>query len=287
VILLGALLVAACGGTGQPADDAGRPDAGPAPDAGSGPDGGAEPARIGLLELVELDGWSRALAQLRDAPEVPPASLLAREGDCEILVHPSPGFCEPACTTGFCLPGGTCVPWPADVSAGPITVTGLTTPLAFVAGPYGYVSDPPDPPVDLFAPGALIVATAAGAAGPAFTVEARGVAPLVTTVSPLTLADGVDTEVTWQPAAGEARVQLVLLVGWHGAPYEAMLRCEADDDGALTIPGTLIAALPRQSSGLEQHPSTLARFTRGVGTTPLGTIELLVASQVFVYFSHP
>ena len=48
-----------------------------------------------------------------------------------------------------------------------------------------------------------------------------------------------------------------------------------------------IAALPRQSSGLESHPSTLQRFSRAVVDLPAGPVELVAASRVPIYFSHP
>ncbi|HTE49309.1 MAG TPA: hypothetical protein VK698_00440 [Kofleriaceae bacterium] len=53
-------------------------------------------------------------------------------------------------------------------------------------------------------------------------------------------------------------------MGFHGAPYEALLVCETDDDGELIVPADLIARFPRQRSSSLQHPSWLARFSRDV-----------------------
>jgi hypothetical protein len=303
--LLVAALVAACGGDD---DDDGAADASgdDAPDDGDdggdddGPDAStgtdrttgyvANPA--GFVELVEGyvgEGGIGAVAVLRSAPDAPPASLVASGGACEVWTHPlEPAQCDPPCQDGVCVADDECAPFPAPIDAGEIQVTGLLDPLRFVPGELGYTSDPDLPPEDLFDDGAAIEVTAAGADAPAFALEATGVAPLEADLdlefdTTLVLEDGVDREIRWTPGSGDAQVQIALQVGHHGAAYEALLVCEADDaDGELVIPGDVIASLPRQSSGLEQHASWIQRFTRDVADSEGGPVQLEVASRLII-----
>jgi hypothetical protein len=281
-------LLAACGGD----DDGGgaTPDGGDGPgvDGGDGGDRvtGYEPNRAGSIELVE-DGTigTMAIAALRDQAQVPTASMLASQGECEIWTHPlAQASCDPPCAGGYCAATDECVPFPMLADAGTITVTGLTEALSFTSGELGYQPDPEFPPEDLFAAGAAIVAEAPGAAADGFTLEATGVPTLVADLdlefdTTLVLEDGVDREIRWT-AEDAGTIQLGLQVGWHGAAYEALLLCEADDDGSLTIPGDLVTSFPRASNGMEQHGSWIARVTRDTVATDGGPVELVVSSQL-------
>ena len=270
------LVVAACGGGGDTVD------AGPHPDAGPNDH---RPDRVGLIELAEQDtsGWASALVQDRPALPVPVAT--ATSDECTVYVRPDPALCEPPCTGGVCTAPGTCTPWPQHASAGTIAVTGLVQALSFVDGAFGYVPEP-EPTGNLFDAGATITVTAPGATTPAFSAQVHGVAPLDAPFQNPTLVDGQDATITWT-AAGSARIRVELVVGWHGAPYEAMLACETDDDGTLVIPGSIIAQLPRSSTGLEQHPSWLSRFDRDVVMVPAGPIEIVASSRLALPWSHP
>ena len=276
-------LLAACGdGAGEPSVDAG-----PRPD--SGPDGPWPVDRVGLVNLVEggvggSAGWQSVYASIMNGPELPGVQKKAELGDCAVYVRSKSGFCSPPCPTGVCVEPGICQPWPEPASAGSIVVTGLTAPLTFVPTPYGYDPQPP-PDQDLFEPGVSIRLQAPGDATPGFDVSLPAVASLVAPPMNFELRDGEDHSITWT-AAGSGRVQLALLVGWHGRPWEAMLLCEAADDGELTIPGALVSELPPASNSLEQHGSTLTRFERALVDAPGGAIEIIVGSQHFVSFSH-
>lgn len=273
LLLLAAL--AACGG------DGGNPvDAGPFLDAG--PDD-FHVERSGFVNLIEGGGFFSVAAVIQDGGELPLPAPIAAGGECTVYRRPGPARCEPPCD-GVCVATDTCVPFRAGVDAGTITVTGLRAPLTFVHGDFGY-EPTPQPGTELFADDATITVSAPGAAIPGFSVTLAGVPALAGATTTLTLVDGRDAEVTWT-AAGAGRIQLSLLVGWHGAPYEAMLLCETDDDGALTIPGAVVSALPRASTGLESHPSTLTRFRRASVLAPAGPIEIVVGSQAFVHFTH-
>ena len=98
----------------------------------------------------------------------------------------------------------------------------------------------------------------------------------------LVIEDGVDEVIRWTPESS-GRVQLALQVGHHGAPYEALMVCEADDaDGEIVVPGSLVTRFPQRSNGLEQHSSWIARFTRDVLETEAGPVELFVANRILI-----
>ena len=235
----------------------------------------------GGIYLVEsaFEFFQGAGATLHAGPYEPRAALVARDGDCEVWVHPGPFLCHDGCNSGNCVGPDRCAPYPARLSAGTITVSGLVEPLRFQPSEYGYAADPGITGAEIFSPGAVIVASAAGEAVPGFTLEAAGVTPLEMELPEIRLEDGVDEVVRWR-AAGDGRIQLVLQVGHHGRPYDARLVCETADDGELTISGDLIASFHEVPVHDElQHPSWMARFTRDVVDTEVGPIELFVASQ--------
>ena len=264
-----------CGGD----DGAGSPDAGPVLDAGPG-DFHAD--RAGYVNVVEGGVFLGVFAAIADGPERPIPTVIAIAGDCAVYRRPAPALCTPSCD-GVCE-SGTCHPWPRTVDVGRITVTGLRQPLAFVPGEFGY-EPTPAPPQDLFDAGATITIAAPGATIPGFSATFTGPAPLLGATQSLTLRDGEPATITWT-AAGSGEIQVALLVGWHGAPWEAMLLCETDDDGELIIPGALVSALPEASSGLESHTSTVTRFARANVLGPHGPIELLVGSQRPIYVTR-
>lgn len=268
----------------------------PDPDAAPLVDAGPSDFRFdtaGVINLIEpgtdgSTGWQAVYASINDRPYNLLPERTAAEGDCAVWVRPSSGNCEPACgPEATCEPDGTCAPFPRTAPAGRIEVDGLLVELAFVPTALGTYDLEPWPPPDIFADDATITVTAAGDETAAFVMQTRGVPPLGG--GPLygvELEDGVDEEITWPAASGDAEIQLLLRVGWHGAPVEAVLVCETADDGSLTIPGALITALPRSSTGLEQHISSLTRFRRVHHAAEAGIIELFVGSQQMVYFTH-
>jgi hypothetical protein len=273
-IAVACLSVVACGGS-----PAGDPDGGPSLDAGNDD---YHVDRVGVVNLIEGGVFLGVFAAIQDGPERPVPTAIATADECAVYRRPPPSQCTPACQ-GVCE-AGVCHPYAENVSVGTITVTGLKQPLSFVVKSFGYEPQP-FPPDDLFDAGDDITIDAPGAAIGGFHVALRGTAPLAVPTQQLVLTDGRAAEVAWT-AAGSGRVQLALLVGWHGAPWEAMLLCETADDGALTIPAALVSALPRASSGLESHTSTLTRFERASVIGPHGVIEFVVGTQLPIYFTH-
>ncbi len=285
----------ACGGDDDGDDDGsgdidsgtGGADAAPGADASTSRVTEFVPNSAGNIDLIEGNGGPFGVAAaLRDGSALPEATLLASEGACEIWTHQvAPGLCDPPCQSGICVADDRCEPFPNSVDAGDIVVTGLSQQLRFEWGKFGYLPADDISTEDLFDEGAAITATAEGASD--FSLAADGVAPLVADLDlefdvTLIIEDGVDEVVRWTPEAS-GRVQLALQVGHHGAPYEGLLVCEADDeDGEIVVPGSLIARFPLQSNGLEQHSSWIARFTRDVLETEAGPIELFVGNRILI-----
>lgn len=284
------MAVVGCGRAQDDAADGGAvPDAvGGRADAHPNPEGpGFLPHRSGFITLIEGSpfltngfGFEVVQAELRDGASVPRAARVAAHGDCAVYTHPAPGFCDPACGDQFCTAEATCVPYPSTVSAGDITVAGLRWPLTFTPGTLGYEHDARATPTDLFDDDALITATAAGADVPGLTLTARGVRAMVAPLEYRELEAGVAETVTWT-AEGDGRVQVAFRRGWHGGPYTALLVCESDDSGAVTVPASMVDAYIDASGSGQVDYWWVARFTRDVAERSAGPIELFVANVAY------
>ncbi len=271
------LLLLACATPADTADtadtaDSGTPWTGPAP---------LPTELIGRVEVVELPAgaYSRVGATLRSGPLPTTQGVVAEEGDCVVLqgALTDGWLCEPECVWGSqsCI-DGECVDWPSNAPSGDITVTGLTPGTAVLEvldqGLYGSPSGFSDG--ELFDAGDPIHVESEGGATPAFALDAIGVAPVTFTYTPI--ETGEDMTFRWTP--GDARIEVQLETGWHGANALTTIWCNTDDDGELTIPGALTAHFDRPSCG-ECGMSTARRLTRDVVDFGQGPIELLVASE--------
>ena len=72
----------------------------------------------------------------------------------------------------------------------------------------------------------------------------------------------------------------MLETGWHGSPNLTTIWCESDDDGHLTVPGSMLEVFPIPSCG-ECGGSTMRRLTRDVVDFGGGPAELMVASEIW------
>ncbi len=229
------------------------------------------------------EGSSRVEVVLWSGPVPTTQKVTAQEGDCKLLVGAltDPWNCTPECTWGetLCI-DGACVPYPAPVSAGAITLTGLPEPVTLAP-----LADKRYPavyelPADLFDAGGAIHVTSPGADVPALDLAARGVEPLIAEREPL--VPGEPLVLTWtvppEPVPG-TRILVELMTGWHGSPNLTTIWCETADDGELTVPASLTAEFTIPSCG-ECETSYLSRFTRDVVDVGQGPIELFVGSRL-------
>jgi hypothetical protein len=296
------LLAAACGGAGT------GPDAGTVDIADAGIDAAPADPRFddgehsGVVQLLELhSAWGAAgIAQAAylEAPTrmrfvhyaqivvVHPQVEVMREGSCRLL-EPQAPFCTDC--TGICVAAEVCEPLPVYVSAGTLEFTGMTVPLSLAHGQYWYSSQG-SVPADAFADDATIEVSAPGEAFPAHELALDGVPPLVTDLGadPLVLTDGADTTIRWTPAGAGARVHLMLNANnmGHGMPYTAIIECEGDDTGELTVPRALIEAFPAVDGNLpgcegSDCPASLLTRYRSVSTDvgALDRVRFTLGSQ--------
>lgn len=258
---------------------------GPVVDGGPGGPG-FQAARSGFINIISGSpfivngaGLESLHAELANRPPVPAPYLVAADGECAVYAHPTQSFCDPACQDGICV-DHVCTPYPLPSDAGLLEVDGLRMPLVFEPTAFGYQVRGERPVGDPFVAGAEVTVTAAGAIAPGFTLRAVAPAPIAAhrSVSDLvTLVPGDPATFTWDPGAG--RVQLGVRRGWHGSPYAALIVCEVDDHGSLTIPDSLIDAYVTETGSGSVDYWWLARFDRDVVAGPGGPIELHVATM--------
>lgn len=244
-----------------------------------------EPYSSGLGGVA--GGWIEI--DLRDRPAPMTYELAAEDGACKVW-RPAEVMCTPPCGPDqTCAATATCEAQALPASAGELTLSGLVT--TFTAKDVGgaYVVSPEPPQDGLFAPGDAITVAASGAAIPAFTAEVRGVADLAIQGTGLVeLYDDKDATLEWTPAGDGSLVEVVLQLGWHGAPPTGIIACRAPDSaGAITLTPTIIRAFPYFGGiGLFQVPSWIERVSRTVVTTPGGPIEITASSRVNLGVIH-
>ncbi|MBE7454744.1 MAG: hypothetical protein HS111_39520 [Kofleriaceae bacterium] len=298
---LGVLALAACGG-----GDGGDPDAPGAGDAG--PDGGGARDRVGVIEVIE-DRWvfpadsgggesrtGQVRARFFQGREPRFHREVMRAGACALRTH-EVVQCTPACTDGLCVGDDVCEPWPTYVSAGRLTLTGLTTPIQIDPQDNLYYPDGVLPP-ELFADGATVTATLAGATLPAMTLTAGGVPAITPDITGGELvvpypAVG-DAVVRWTPAGGDARVRLTLNANnrGHGMPFIAIIECDVvDADGQIAVAPALLDAFPETDAwficaGTDCPPSSLVRYRRAAVAVGEQEVELVVGNAFTFGIEH-
>ena len=309
-----ALAAAACGASSAASVDAAAVDAWSidAPPGEPQFEQGPRRGRVEVMQVRGVDGQP-APAEAQAMFATTPTSLqfvfyarvgvmhwqaeVMRSGECRLL-EPTPAFCT-ACT-GVCVATETCEPYPSYASAGGLTFTGLVVdpfalaPMILGGQPYWYASQG-GLGTGGFAATTTVAVRAAGDAVPAFALATPAVAPLVDDlVSPLTLTPGQDAEVTWRPAAGDARVRLRLNANntGHAAPYHAIIECDSPDDGHIAIDRALIDRFPRTVDlgacvGSDCPPSTLTRYRVAAIDVGGAPVELVVGARRDVWLYRP
>lgn len=209
-----------------------------------------------------------------------------KDGDCQLMTPRVP-FCETPCGgSAVCVEDDTCEPYPLAGSVGTVTVTGVET----ADGKTEFTIDPiangyqPSGGVSLaypaFAEGDAIAVAASGATFEAFTLRAKGIAPLVLTSQTLTLAGDTPLALTWTaPAtAGASKIHVKLDISHHGGT-KGMIACDAADSGALTISAALVKQL--LDLGVAGFPSVIVtRSAVGSATIAAGRVDLVVSSDI-------
>lgn len=228
-------------------------------------------------------GYTALAGKIYDGayPETVSWTQTAAGGGC-VLYTPATPLCTPACGTGYaCVATNTCQAYPSTLSAGALTVTGVGSSALTVnpiSGSYSTTTAEYPP----FAEGATVRVAAAGATSgsDAFTVTAKGVAPLATTGSAAIAKDGAGygpLALAW--TAGDSSVATIVVkvdLSHHGGS-KGKIECAAADTGSLTIPASLVTSLV--GLGVYAAPKVdVTRRATGSVTVGTGSVKLQIDS---------
>lgn len=289
-----AFALAGCGSS-DPARDASVADA-PATDAGALSDAAAVPADavIGTFQVQLIPdtdagpGYTSVVGRVQDGPT--PAAIVweqaAIDGDCRLLTPRVPFCATPCGGSAVCVENDTCRPYPASQSVGTARVTGVRTSTGATSFDMVVVANAYQTPGDLtlpypaFAEGDALRVEAAGSAwAPAFSLEARGIAPLALAAGAIQLQTGTALALRWTaPAQADQRVLVHLDISHHGGT-RGKIECDTADDGELSVGADLVTRL--LALGVAGYP-TVVVTREAVGSTalPAGRVELVVTSVV-------
>ena len=120
---------AEAGQTDTGGDESQPPDAGATPEPSYGTPCPAG-QRIGSFEVAHWDFYSAVAGEVAEG--VIPLTVLQlvhEQGDCRLMRKENP-FCDPPCGAGqLCDHDSTCIAYPANISVGEVTVSGLAKPI--------------------------------------------------------------------------------------------------------------------------------------------------------------
>lgn len=293
--LLAALSVAACDGAATP--DAATPvdaatDA--AADRATVTDGAGGDVSVGAFQVRLVApsdagaGYTSVVGKVQDGQT--PAQIVwetrATDGDCTLLVPRVPFCATPCGGTSVCVENDTCRPYPTAQSVGTVSVHGVRTAAGATAYDMTYVAGAYQTPGSVmlpypaFAEGDAIRIDAAGSAfASAFTLSARGIAPLALTGSTVRLQSGQALDLAWTaPTQTGSRVQVHLDISHHGGT-RGKVECDTADDGAMTLSASLVTQL--LALGVAGYPSiVVTRVTTGTAAIPAGRVDLSVTSDI-------
>ena len=243
------------------------------------PASGAAPATLGSTAVLGkvYDGVTPAQIIWEEGP---------KEGSCQLFTPRVP-FCSQACGgSAVCVEDDTCQVYPTAHSAGQVTVSGLhTTPsqASFVMTPIANNYQPPAG-VSLAYPGLdegeTVSFAASGEYFSAFTLETKGVSPLVLLNDTLQLDPAQPLKLTWTPPgkAGISRIHVKLDISHHGGT-KGMIECDAEDTGSLELSAALVTKL--LDLGVAGFPTVIVtrKAVSSVTIAP-GRVDLIVSSVV-------
>jgi hypothetical protein len=205
--------------------------------------------------------YTSVLGAMYDGPS--PPNIIFQEvkssGVCKLMKAVTP-FCSQNCGLGYkCIADDSCMAEPKAIEVGKVTLTGLKydnklTPVVMepLKGNYQMVGVTLDYPP--WAEGDTITLAAAGsAAAAAFTLKARGITPLEVLNNEIVLEDGKPITLQWKPPTvhGVSTISVQINISYHGGT-KAEIQCECEDNGSLTIPGSMLNDL--KSYGIAGYP---------------------------------
>lgn len=276
----------ACSSGGSDATDSGAPST-----ADGGADaGGTSPSKgpVGNFAIVLNPAIENAPAYTSIVGNVNSASypsetietVIASDSNCKVYRYSIPGCFEPECTGDeVCVALNVCEAIPSPVSVGDVSVDGVgpsSLKLSLTNYVYQYPLDPPYPGVT---EGQPVTLTGTGGVFSAFTVSAKGVAPLVLSNSSYLISKNQPLTLDWTPGAASvgAEVTVTLNISKHGGSAGYM-QCKTTDSGSLTIAAEVLQKLV--DLGVAGYPELLVkRSTHGEATVNTGKISLDVQAE--------
>ena len=204
-------------------------------------------------------------------------TVIASDSNCKVYKYSLQACYDPACTGDqTCVAENVCETKPSPVSVGDVSVEGVgpsSLKLSVTNFNYQYPLDLPYPGVT---EGEPVTLTGSGGAFSAFTISAKGVAPIATSNSSYLVANDQPLTLNWTPGASSvgAEVTATLNVSKHGGSAGYM-QCTTTDSGTLTIAADVLKALV--GLGVGGFPELLLiRRTHGEATVAAGKIALVV-----------
>lgn len=288
-----ALIFAACGGSSDsPAGSAGA--AGTSANPAAGGSGSGDPNKVVGSFQVKLTPASdlgaastTVVGKIYDG--VTPITTIWEspqdDGDCT-LTTPRVPYCSTTCGgSAACVENDTCLAYPTAHSAGTVTMTGLVATsgaapldLTLVSNTY---QAPPSVPLAFppFAEGDAIGLAAKGEYFPAFTLSAKGIAPLVLASGELALKTGQPLTLNWTKGnESSAKIHVKLDISHHGGS-KGQIECDTTDSGSLSIGAALVTKL--LNLGVAGFPTVIVtRHTIGSTVIAPGRVELELSSTV-------
>lgn len=245
--------------------------------------------QVSLSFTISGQGYTSVVGKVFDGPTPNPVILeeAAKDGDCTLFTPRVP-FCEEPCGgTALCVEDDLCQPYPNAVSAGTVHVQGLLT-------TNGETSFSMDPIANNYQPtGGIVLEYPAFSEGdeitfdaegegevPAFTLNARGIAPLELLGETIELLDGQAVNLTWTPPGQSdiGRVKVKLDISHHGGS-KGQIKCDTEDDGSLELSGAMLDQL--KALGVAGFPTIVIwRETSGSAKIPAGRVELVIDSRI-------
>jgi hypothetical protein len=269
---------------GSSAVGGGASEGGSAAVGGSGGSGGsAASAPFGNFTLVlnpaveDAPGYTSLFGKVYNGPYPTDVieTVIASDDNCKVYKYSLQACFDPSCTgEQTCVAMNVCEAKPTPVSVGDVSVTGVgdsSLKLSVTNLNYQYPLELPYPGVT---EGEPVTLTGSGGAFSAFTVSAKGVAPIATSESTYLIEADQPITLNWTPGASSAgaEVTATLNVSKHGGSAGYAL-CTTTDSGTLTIAADVLKALVEL--GVGGFPELLLRrSTHGESTVDGGKIAL-------------
>jgi hypothetical protein len=258
---------------------------------GAGTGGANDPNQIlGALSVKMLDQTPPAsqvsgVIRARERHELTLLDEMARDGSCRLL-KPRQPFCTQPCTLpNACIADDVCVDNdPPLQNLGTVTFKGLkltsgaaSLQLENASNAYGTGEPLNFPPFD---EGADVSVEATGADLAAFTIHAKGIAPLVLGAESYMLERGKPIVLTWtaKGAGADSTIHVKLDISHHGGT-KAQIECDAPDNGSLTLAASLIT--PLFNLGFSGFPTIdVTRASVGTASLAQGKVQLTLNQYI-------